>query len=95
MTKLIAIATLVASMSASAGFFDNNNFTPWNNSVNNGNAKDNGFFAYNPYSYFNPRWYIREASNFMNEIDEGGEYKAKSYHDFPAQYEQGNQTSYK
>jgi len=93
MKKLIAIATLVASMSASAGFFGNNNVTPWNTNVNSGYAEDNGIFAYNPYSFFEPRWYIQEASNFMDEIDENGA-KKHSPHNFPAHYEKGNQTSY-
>jgi len=95
MKKIIAVATLVASMSASAGFFDNNNLTPWNTNVNNGWAEDNGIFAYNPYSFFEPRWYIKEAGNFMNEIDEDGNKAPKHNHNFPAQYEKGNQTSYK
>jgi len=94
MKKIIAIAALVAATSASAGFFNNNNVTPWNTNVNSGYAEDNGIFAYNPYSFFEPRWYIQEASNFMNEIDSEGAKKHSSYN-FPAQYEKGNQTSYK
>jgi len=95
MKKLaIAVLTVATMGSASAGFFDNNNFTPWGNNLNNGYAEDNGIFSYNPYSYFNPRWYIKEANNFMNEIDEGGEYQPKSNHNFPAQYENGNQVTY-
>lgn len=84
---VIAVLTATVMVSASAGFFGNNN-------VNNGYAEDNGWFSYNPYSYFNPRWYIQEASNFMDEIDEGGAYRPRSNHDFPVQYEKGNQSTY-
>lgn len=84
MKKIIAIAALVAATSASAGFFNNNNVTPWNTNVNSGYAEDNGIFAYNPYSFFEPRWYIKEAGNFMNEIDEDGAYRQPySAHNFP------------
>lgn len=80
----MAIAALVAATSASAGFFNNNNVTPWNTNVNSGYAEDNGIFAYNPYSFFEPRWYIKEAGNFMNEIDEDGAYRQPySAHNFP------------
>lgn len=92
MNKIIAIATLVASMSASAGFFDNNNITPWNS---NSWEEDNGIFAYNPYSFFEPRWYIKEAGNFMDEINEESNKAPKHNHNFPAQYEQGNKAAYK
>ena len=94
MKKIIAIAALVAATSASAGFFNNNNVTPWNTNVNSGYAEDNGIFAYNPYSFFEPRWYIQEANNFMDEIDAENKV-TKHNHNFPAQYEQGNQTTYK
>ncbi|MCS5588906.1 MAG: hypothetical protein NZ824_02950 [Candidatus Thioglobus sp.] len=83
MTKLIAIATLVASMSASAGFFDN---------FGDGSYKDNGIFGMNHNEMWEPRWYVKEADNFLNELDGTNN---KHDHNFPAQYEQGNQTSYK
>ena len=83
MNKIIAIAVLVAATSASAGFFDNNSW-----------EKDNGVFSYNPYSFFEPRWYIQEANNFMDEIDAENKV-TKHNHNFPVQYEQGNQTTYK
>jgi hypothetical protein len=78
MKKIIAIAALVAATSASAGFFNNNN-TTWNN----GYQEDNGIFSFNPYSFWEPRWYIQEANNFMNEIDEEGRYQPQRGHSFP------------
>ena len=79
MKKIIAIAALVAATSASAGFFNNNNTTTWNN----GYQEDNGIFSFNPYSFWQPRWYIQEANNFMNEIDEEGRYQPQRGHSFP------------
>ena len=61
MVKLIATATLVASMSASAGFFD---------TFGDGSYKDNGFFGYNHNEMWEPRWYVKEADNFLNELDD-------------------------
>jgi hypothetical protein len=78
MKKIIAIAALVAATSASAGFFNNNN-TTWNN----GYQEDNGIFSFNPYSFWEPRWYIQEANNFMNEVDDSGDYNLQSGHSFP------------
>jgi|JYMV01.1.fsa_nt_gi hypothetical protein len=77
MKKIIAIAALVAATSASAGFFNDN--TSWSN----GYQEDNGIFDFNPYSFWEPRWYIQEANNFMNEVDEDGRYVAKTNHGFP------------
>jgi hypothetical protein len=60
MKKLIVTVALATTMvTASAGFFNNNN----------GYNQDNGLFAYNPYSFFDPRWFMQEAENFVDEFD--------------------------
>ncbi len=79
MKKIIAIAALVAATTASAGFFNDNN--SW--STEYGNTDDNGIFSFNPYSVFEPRWYIQEANNFMDEIDENGKWQKQKGHSFP------------
>ena len=95
MNKIITGVVLLTALYSTAyagGFFNNNNITPWDT---NSWEEDNGIFAYNPYSFFEPRWYIKEAGNFMDEIDEESNKATKHNHNFPAKYEQGNQTSYK
>lgn len=88
MNKIITGTILLTTLysTAYAGGFFGNNITPWNTNVNSGYAEDNGIFSYNPYSFFEPRWYIKEAGNFMDEIDEDGAYRqpySPSTHNFP------------
>jgi len=62
MKKITLTVVLATTMgTASAGFFNNNDY--------NGYNQDNGLFAYNPYSFFDPRWFIQEAENFVDEFD--------------------------
>jgi hypothetical protein len=82
MKKLIVTVALATTMgTASAGFFNNNNY--------NGYNQDNGLFAYNPYSFFDPRWFMQEAENFVDEFDndDGDRYGYNGYnsstHSFP------------
>jgi hypothetical protein len=59
MKKVILAAALAVTMgNASAGFFGNNYY-----------GNDRGIFGFNPYSFMEPRWFIKEASNFVDEFD--------------------------
>jgi hypothetical protein len=72
MKKVIAIVALVTAMgTANAGFFGNNY----------GGYNGNGFFGFNPYSFMGPRWFIQEASNFVDEFD-GNNYGYNRYHTY-------------
>lgn len=46
---------------AYAGFFDR---------FGDGSYKDNGFFGMNHNEMWEPRWYVKEADNFLNELDD-------------------------
>jgi len=72
MKKTIMAVALTATLSANAGFFNENNSwdNPWNNNTTAGNAQDNGIFKYNAYDMWDPRWFAKETENMFNKIDE-------------------------
>jgi hypothetical protein len=68
---VLTVALATAMVTASAGFFNNNNY--------NGYGNDNGLFSYNPYSFFDPRWFMQEAENFVDEFDDDNYYAYNGY----------------
>jgi hypothetical protein len=69
---------------ASAGFFGNN----YNGS--------NGFFGFNPYSFMEPRWFIKEARNFVDEFDNDNYYgnRSRRYSIIPYNYSNADSGKY-
>lgn len=65
MKKLLTFTLLTVSLSSNAFF--NNNTNGWNNT---GHQEDNGIFGYNAYNFYDPRWYMKEMTNMIDEIDD-------------------------
>jgi hypothetical protein len=91
MKNLFAALTVLLTVTSASAF--NANFNPWDNDNNNrwafnnsnGNAEDNGVFGYNSYEYWDPRWYSKEFTNGVDELEMefSSDYNPSDYHSFP------------